>query len=163
MAQPKPSKPAESKPTLVSVETTPARSGSDERRGSSTSLWVIGALAVVLGLFAMWQTEQLGAANERISALEDRVLGLDTQLLAAQTQISTYEMQRGLVRDAVTDISDRMNALREMVGAGPAIASALAATPVVPEGGEAAAPGEAEDAAEAAPAETQANGEALAP
>ena len=161
MAQPNPtpsqtnSKPAESKPTLRSVETTPARSGSDASSGSSKGLWIVGALALLLGLFSMWQGEQLTAANERIAALEDRVLGLDTQLIAAQTQISTYEMQRGLVRDAVTDISDRMNALREMVGAGPAIPSALAATPVVtePEAAAEPAPEAVAPTVEEAPAE----------
>lgn len=159
MAQPNPiksAKPAESKPTLVSVETTPSRRGSDESEGTSMTLWVVGALAILLGVFALWQTEQLGAANERIGVLEDRVLGLDTQLMAAQTQISTYEMQRGLVRDAVTDISDRMNVLREMVGAGPAIPSALAATPVVPEAAAETAPeavAPAQTGAEAAAAE----------
>jgi uncharacterized protein HemX len=136
-------KPAESKPTLVSVETTPTRGGSQEKRGSNTSLWIVAALALVLGMFGMWQNQQLTQANDRITTLEDRVLGLDSQLSSAHTQIQTYEMQRGLVRDAVTDLSDRMNALREMVGAGPALATALTASPVA-------------EAAEAAPAETEA-------
>jgi hypothetical protein len=117
MAKPDPVKPAESKPTLVSVESTASRSGSQERKGSNTGLWILGALVLVLGAFALWQSQQLSQANERIATLEDRVLGLDSQLWAAQTQIQTYEMQRGLVREAVTDISDRMTALREMVGA----------------------------------------------
>jgi TolA-binding protein len=133
MAKPDPVKPAESKPTLVSVENTPSRSGSQERKGRSSGLWILGALVLVLGAFALWQSQQLSQANERIATLEDRVLGLDSQLWAAQTQIQTYEMQRGLVREAVTDISDRMTALREMVGAGPAVASALEAKPVAPE------------------------------
>ena len=155
MAQPNPaptnSKPAESQPTLRSVETTPARGSSE--KGSSTGLWLLGALALVLGLFALWQSEQLTTANERIANLEERVVGLDTQLVAAQTQISTYEMQRGLVRDAVTDISDRMNALREMVGAGPAIPSALAATPVVTEATAEPTPEAVAPVVEEAPAE----------
>ena len=133
MAKPDPVKPAESKPTLVSVESTAPRSGSQQRKGSNTGLWILCVLALALGTFALWQSQQLTQANDRIATLEDRVLGLDSQLWAAQTQIQTYEMQRGLVREAVTDISDRMNALREMVGAGPAVASALEAEPVAPE------------------------------
>lgn len=152
MAQPNSAKPAESKPTLVSVETTPARAGSQERKRSNRGLWILAALAVVLGIFALWQSQQLTEAGARIVTLEDRVVGLESQLSSAHTQIQTYEMQRGLVRDAVTDISDRMNLLREMVGAGPALgAAALMATetPV-----EAAAPAAAvEDAPiEATPA-----------
>jgi len=129
MAQPNPVKPAESKPTLVSVESTPARTGAKEPKRSNTGIWILAAIAGLLAIFALWQSQQLTDAGARIVTLEDRVLGLESQLSSAHTQIQTYEMQRGLVRDAVTDISDRMNLLREMVGAGPALgASALMAT-----------------------------------
>ena len=150
MAQPNPVKPAESKPTLVSVESTPARTAKQKRKGSSTGLWLLAALALCLGVFALWQNQQLTQASERIVTLEDRVLGLGSQLSAAHTQIQTYEMQRGLVRDAVTDISDRMNVLREMVGAGPALATD--ATEVLPAEADQPAAAETEAALEATPA-----------
>ena len=54
-----------------------------------------------------------------MTALSEQVLGLQAQLSAANTQIQTYEMQRGQVREAVSDIAQRVLVLNEMLG-GPA-------------------------------------------
>ena len=47
MAKPNPVKPAESKPTLVSVENTPRREEAPPRKGRGTGLWWLGALVLL--------------------------------------------------------------------------------------------------------------------
>jgi hypothetical protein len=61
------------------------------------------------------QTQRLDLATARATALSEQLIGLGAQLSAAHTQLATYEMQRGQVREAVSDISLQVMLLQEMV------------------------------------------------
>ena len=107
------------RPNLVAVDPPAEKqgapaSGEPEKR-SNTALWILVVVALAIGVFGLHQTQQLEAAQAKNAALSDQVVGLEAQLSAANTQISTMEMQRGQVREAVSDLSERVLLLSELV------------------------------------------------
>ena len=127
MAEPKPSDQAKArpardggaKPTLAAVGNDPekdkdTRGQTAKPKRSRLGLW-LALVAAAAAVAALVQTQRLDLVTARATALSEQVIGLEAQLSAANTQIATYEMQRGQVREAVSDISLRVMLLQEMV------------------------------------------------
>jgi hypothetical protein len=74
------------------------------------------ALVAVTAITTWVQSQRLDRAEARANALSEQVLGLEAQLSAANTQIHTYKLERGQVREAVSDITQRVLVLNELVG-----------------------------------------------
>jgi len=121
-------KAGKAKPTLVAVGDEAKQKGpespvtapappqpAEQKRGSRLGLLLLLLVAVAAGVAALVQTQRLQDANARAGALSEQVIGLEAQLSVANTQIATYEMQRGRVREAVSDLSERVLLLGELV------------------------------------------------
>ncbi len=129
MAEPNPRDKArdeDGKPTLVAVGTkisepvvgkaTPAQTApAAEPKRSRHGLWLLALVAIAAAVAALVQTQRLALVTAHATSLSEQVTGLGAQLSAAHTQIATYELQRGQVREAVSDISLRLLLLQEMV------------------------------------------------
>jgi hypothetical protein len=129
-------KPASEKPNLIAVPSEP-RTGSDapsagstpsparpaplpanpqEKKGPPWGLWLLAGLLAVATVVGWVQSERLAQSEARVTALSEQVLGLEAQLSVANTRIHTFEMERGEVREAVSDIAQRVLLLSELVG-----------------------------------------------
>ncbi len=133
MAEPSPRDKAKgegAKPTLVAVGNDAEKKSSESVVGRATPaqtaaaaepkrsrlglrLLTLGAIAAAVA--ALVQTQRLQEVTARATALSEQVIGLGAQLSAAHTQIASYEMQRGQLREAVSDISLRVLLLGEML------------------------------------------------
>jgi hypothetical protein len=117
--------PASGAPKQQKGQATPASGAPKQQKGTRWGMWLLVLLVAAGGVTAWVQTQRLTRAEGRVTALSEQVLGLQSQLSAANTQIHTYEMQRGQVREAVSDIAQRVLMLNELVGG----ANPPAATP----------------------------------
>ncbi|MGH0031130.1 MAG: hypothetical protein ACQGVC_15150 [Myxococcota bacterium] len=140
MAEPKPAETASQEtPKLSAVpegQTPPAAPAAapqaqekEQEKGTRWGLWLLVALLVGVGAAAWIQTERLTTAEGRITALEDQVVASQAQLSAANLQIQTFEMERAQVREAVSDLSERVLLLNELVGGPSPVAPPPEAAP----------------------------------
>jgi hypothetical protein len=117
---------AEPKPKLEAVKeqaseapaagrATPARAAEASKR-SRGRLWLLLLAFLVATASVFVQSQRLAESQAVASALSEQVTGLQAQLAAAHTQIATYELQRSQVREAVSDLWDRVLLLGELVG-----------------------------------------------
>ena len=118
-AAPKPAQTPKAAPAAAKASPAAAPARQKKQQGTRWGLWLLVVLFLAAGVFGWYQTQQLTAAEGRITALSEQVLGLEAQLAAANLQIHTYEMQQQQVREAVSDLSQRILLLGELVG-GPA-------------------------------------------
>ena len=89
--------------------------------------WVIAALlACALGAAAL-QTNRLARMTERADQLAAESAQLRNELGDAQAQIRSFEKQRDLVRESVSDLAARVAALSQLLK--PAVAPTPAAPP----------------------------------
>ena len=113
---------ARTSPTPTKASPSPA--APRERKGTRWVTWLLLLLLGVAAVTAFVQSQRLAGAEQRATALSEQVLGLEAQLSAANTQIHTFEMERGQVREAVSDIAERVLLLNELVG-GPLVPAAV--------------------------------------
>jgi hypothetical protein len=139
-------------PDAVDAKPRPSRGGearSGERRkprGASALSWLLaGLLAFVIGA-AVVQTRRLDRMTARADELAAKSEALQGQLSQAQARIDKLEAQRGLVRESVADLAQRIAALYEIGQPGGAPPPAPRAEP--PESEPGAAPSSAEASAQ---------------
>jgi septal ring factor EnvC (AmiA/AmiB activator) len=116
----------DARPRLVrgGAEQADARAPRPTRRRLS---WVIALLlACALGAAAL-QTNRLARMTERADQLAAESAQLRTELGDAQAQIRSFEKQRDLVRESVSDLAARVAALSRLLT--PAVAPTAAAPP----------------------------------
>lgn len=120
------------KATPAPGKAAPASASPKPQKGARWGMWLLVLLVAAGGVTAWVQTQRLTQAEGRATALSEQVLGLQSQLSAANTQLHTYEMERGQVREAVSDIAQRVLMLNELVGGSSAPGSS-SAPPTTPE------------------------------
>jgi hypothetical protein len=111
---------ADARPRLVR-DGAPAQPTPDtaERRVPSLVWVLLGLLAVTLGA-AVVQTERLDRMSDRAVRLAADLDATQIELAGARTQIRSFEMQRQLVQESVTDLAQRVSLLDELVRTDPA-------------------------------------------
>ena len=120
--------PLDSKPRLLRGG-EPLRVPRGSRRSTPGLVWVLaGLLAFTVGA-AVVQSQRLDRMTARADELAARSEALQTELTQAQARIQTLEAQRGLVRESVADLAQRVAALYEIVQPGGATLPAPRAEP----------------------------------
>ena len=125
---------ADARPRLVRDDAPAAAPEADtsERRVPSLVWVLLGLIAVLLGA-AVLQTERLDRMTDRATRLAADLDAVQIELAGARTQIRSFEMQRQLVQESVTDLAQRVSLLDELVrtdpASPPAAAEPLPATP----------------------------------
>ena len=93
---------------------------SNRRAAAPGLLWVLaGLLAFTIGAAAV-QSERLDRMTRRADELAAKSEALQTELTQAQARIQSLEAQRGVVRESVADLAERIAALYEIVQPGGA-------------------------------------------